>query len=265
MEHGMIRKYMEERYRLMSELIRKGEIRLRELPEGRLKIRRSGSHTYYYRSGSGRTGGEKILGGEEDKLIRNLAQKTYLENIVKTAKEEQAALKKALDSYPQLLPEQIYGTLPEERQALINPIVPTDEEFVRQWLAIPFKPKEIKEGTAFYVTMKGERVRSKSEQIIADRLFAKGIPYKYECPLKVGRETYHPDFTILRLSDRQEIYYEHIGKLDDPQYVNDNAPKYNAYYRNGILPGVKLFMTFETSEYPLDMRALDKVIEEQFR
>lgn len=265
MDYDRLRSEMTDRYKIISGLISRAEKKINTFPEGRIRTKHDRGKTYYYFSDGDRGEKERLLGKSDDDTVKALVQKSYLQKVVRSAKAEQAALKKALDSYPKLLPEQIYGTLPEERRALINPIVQTDEEFVKQWLAIPFKPKEIKEGTAFYETMKGERVRSKSEQIIADRLFAKGIPYKYECPLKVGRDTYHPDFTILRLSDRQEIYYEHIGKLDDPQYVNDNAPKYNAYYRNGILPGVKLFMTFETSEYPLDTRALDKVIEEQFR
>lgn len=252
------------RYETISRLIEAAGKKMAQFPEGRLKIKSRDGHIYYYHVDDTNPGG-RLLGKDEEKLAGLLAQKSYVSKILKTAEEEHKVIKYALEKYPAVPVEKLYQTLPEERRALINPIVQTDEEFEGQWLAIPFKPKEIKEGTAFYETMKGERVRSKSEQIIADRLFAKGIPYKYECPLKVGRETYHPDFTILRLSDRQEIYYEHIGKLDDPQYVNDNAPKYNAYYRNGILPGVKLFMTFETSEYPLDMRALDKVIEEQFR
>jgi predicted nuclease of restriction endonuclease-like RecB superfamily len=113
--------------------------------------------------------------------------------------------------------------------------------------------------------MRGERVRSKSEVIIADRLLISGIPYKYECPLKVGKRVIHPDFTILRLSDRRVVYYEHCGKLDDPEYAEDLVNRVNDYNHAGIIQGERLFMTFETSKTPLDVRVLDKMIKENFR
>ncbi|MCH4192124.1 MAG: hypothetical protein LKF52_07435 [Butyrivibrio sp.] len=47
-------------------------------------------------------------------------------------------------------------------------------------------------------TEKGELVRSKSEKIIADKLFMMKIPYHYEKPLKLDSYGYvHPDFTVL--------------------------------------------------------------------
>ena len=72
------------------------------------------------------------------------------------------------------------------------------------------------------MTLKGDRVRSKSEQIIADRLFINNIPYKYEYPIEINGIIYHTDFRILRMSDRKELFYEHFGKMGDEQYANDN-------------------------------------------
>ena len=37
---------------------------------------------------------------------------------------------------------------------------------------------------------KNERVRSKSEKIIADMLYHKNIPYKYECPINLKAVSY---------------------------------------------------------------------------
>ena len=113
--------------------------------------------------------------------------------------------------------------------------------------------------------MNGERVRSKSEMIIADRLFVNGIPYKYECPLMVGdNEIIHPDFTILRIRDRKIIYYEHCGKMDDPGYAEEMVERSVKYSLAGIVQGDSLFYTYESSTKPLDVRVLDNMIKRSF-
>lgn len=116
-----------------------------------------------------------------------------------------------------------------------------------------------------YETINGERVRSKSEQLIADRLYFNGIPYIYEFPLIIGDMTFHPDFTILRMSDRRVLYYEHLGRMDDPGYSNKNTRRINIYSNNGIIMGDNLFISMETSLHPLDIRTVDRLIKTNFR
>ena len=89
---------------------------------------------------------------------------------------------------------------------------------------------------------------------------------KYECPLMVGdNEIIHPDFTILRISDRKIIYYEHCGRMDDPGYAEDMVERSVKYSLSGILQGDRLFYTFETSATPLDVRVLDEMIRRNFK
>ena len=256
---------LEKRYSDISGLITAAEKKISKLPSGMLRIKRTKNYSYYCYSKDPGAPEEKYLSPSDSTLIDGLIQKSYLQKVVKAAQDEQAVLRKALDHYPEILPEEVYITLPKERQDHIKPIVTTDDEAVREWASRPFTPKPLDENIPYYVTLKGERVRSKSEQIIADRLFARGIPYKYDCPLKVGKETYFPDFTILRVSDRQEIYYEHRGMVDDPGYITRNMKKYRDYSLNGIHIGEKLYISEETKEFPLDMRVIDEMIEKFFR
>ena len=125
--------------------------------------------------------------------------------------------------------------------------------------------KPFKKGAPEFYTLKGERVRSKSEVIIADRLRANGIPYRYECPLKVGNKVIHPDFTILRMSDRKIIYHEHCGKMSDQQYLDDMLSRARDYNDAGIILGDRLFYTFETDTTPLDVTILDNIIKRHYR
>ena len=75
------------------------------------------------------------------------------------------------------------------------------------------------------MTLRGERVRSKSEAMIADTLYRLKIPYKYECPLTIRRKTgtsrntktIYPDFTCLNVRLRQEFVWEHFNRYGHPK------------------------------------------------
>lgn len=115
------------------------------------------------------------------------------------------------------------------------------------------------------MTERGECVRSKSGKIIADKLYSLGIPYRYECPpLLEDNIKIYPDFTILKMPAREEVYLEHFGMMDDVNYVDTTIYKLNTYEKNGIYIGVNLFITYETSTKPLNTRALDKIVREIF-
>ena len=102
-----------------------------------------------------------------------------------------------------------------------------------------------------YDTLAKEKVRSKSEALIADRLFNAGIPYRYEQRLEFDSDVpgledmhaYYPDFTILDKRTRKIIYWEHLGKLGDPSYCRDNLTKLHDYMRHGIIQGKNLILT----------------------
>ena len=111
------------------------------------------------------------------------------------------------------------------------------------------------------ITEKGEQVRSKSEKIIADKLFMKGIPYVYEQPLYLKGYGYvMPDFKILNVKKRKEFYLEHFGMMDVEEYVRKALRKIETFEKNDIYPGEKLLMTFETSDSPINIKLLDEMV-----
>ncbi len=253
------------RYEYIGRVIEFYEKQADRLPDGKIRIIRHGEHLYYYKINDSKDTNGIILKGDEIGTVKDLAQKTYCKSILRTAYKEQRLLKRIMENYPDPIVEEIYNGLSKERQQLITPVKLTDEEYVEQWTSKKFKTKGIREGVPFFTTDKGEKVRSKSEQIIANRLLREGIPYKYECPLLIGDAIFHPDFTILRMSDRQEIYYEHCGMMDKADYADDTVNRINKYIKNNILLGDRLFLTYETKDTPLDLDLLDIMIEYQFR
>ena len=120
------------------------------------------------------------------------------------------------------------------------------------------------DNSEFY-TIRKERVRSKSELIIADELYRYGIPYRYEKPLILenrGRPVkFRPDFTIMNKTGGKILIFEHLGMLDKPDYVEKNINKIDIYEKNGFLLGDNLIVTHETGKTPLSRGVLDSYIE----
>ena len=254
-----------ERKQALDHLITSIEKIMSSLPEGRLRIHTFKNTTTYYYIPPNDKGYGTLLSNNDKLLINSLAQKSYYRKVLRAAQEEKKLIDQFLKRFPEPNVEGVYMKLPEARRHLINPVTLPDEEYKQRWLQEAYEPMGFDEGDPYYLTQKGLRVRSKSEMLIAERLDAKGIPYKYEYPVELQYGTVHPDFKILRLSDRKELYYEHLGKMDDPAYAQKNVKKLREYALNGYTIGDNLFLTMETSVTPLDMRVVDKMIDEHFR
>lgn len=258
-----LKKQIYSRKNKIDNLIRNIENKLLKMPLGRIRIDKRNSGTYYYVVQSEDNNNGTRLGAKDTELIQQLVQKNYLQKVLTTARKEKAAIDSFVAKYPENTVEEIYGLFSEDRRALIKPVFPDVEEYAKDWQNEPFEGKKIEEGVYTFTTVKGERVRSKSEKIIADALALNGIPYKYECPLKTGMTVIHPDFTILRKSDLKVFYWEHCGKTDDPDYYSKHIVRRTSLYAEaGIVVGKGLYMTFESSKIPLDTVIVDQIINE---
>ena len=108
----------------------------------------------------------------------------------------------------------------------------------------------------------GNVVRSKSEAMIDLLLNQYGIPYRYECELKLDNISFYPDFTLFNPISEQLVYWEHFGMMDDLQYSLNASRKISRYIAGNIIPGINLIMTFETSSNPLSGVIAESKIEE---
>lgn len=102
------------------------------------------------------------------------------------------------------------------------------------------------------LTDREERVRSKSELIIANALNSQNIPYRYEQKLTIKGRDIYPDFNILNVRKQKEIIWEHFGLMDDPEYVAKTVRKISEYSANGFQIGDNLIVTFENNHTPLN-------------
>jgi len=97
------------------------------------------------------------------------------------------------------------------------------------------------EAGKIHEALSGDMVRSKSEVIIANMLHERGLTFFYEKPLFAPDGTmYLPDFTLTW--NGEEIYWEHVGRITDPKYVEHWSEKKQWYEKH--FPG-RLRTTFE--------------------
>lgn len=231
-------------------------------PLGRLRINQiKGNYQFYHRVSPSDRLGTYIPANEMD-LVRRLAQKDYDQKLLKYLQQEINAIDTYLKLSPATGPEDLFGTLNDKRREIVIPAFDTDEMVRKKWEGMKYERMGFAPDDPEYYTDKGERVRSKAEVIIANKLLKYDILYHYECPLFLkGFGWVRPDFMILNLRLRKVYYWEHLGMMDNEGYVNDNLIKIRWYQKNGIYLGEKLIITSETNKYPMDIREIDAIIQ----
>jgi len=211
----------------------------------------------------------------QNQLIKKLAQKDYDLKLIKLLKAQLRALDKLLDvtttksfaetagvtTITESKIAQLYSKLNHTRQSLITPVTLTDAQYIEEWQNISWQGRPFSEETSDYTTARGERVRSKSEVIIADTLKRLNVPYRYEYPLKLkGGQTFYPDFLCLNVRTRHELIWEHFGMMDDADYLKKALWKLQLYNDNDYFLGFNLIITMESLRSPIKNRQFEQII-----
>lgn len=237
---------------------------LDEAPEGRIRMFAKGNRTaFYYRKKSSEKSGT-YLKKSDCNMIKKLSQKNYNEKVIKLVEAELDELEKIVNKCEKNAQEirSLFDSYPVDVKKYIQPLDISDFTFAEQWQAEPYEESKGFVGNKIFDTNRGEKVRSKSELNIANMLDSYGIPYKYECPLKLKNKVIiYPDFTILNARLRKVFYWEHRGMMDDRSYAKSTVARIKDYFKNGYLLGDSLLITEETQESPLRPSEIKAVIE----
>lgn len=261
----MLREQISLREQELAAMLSHLEKQTEMFPSGKINVTRCGN-SYQYRLVGGEKGETRIyISKKNDKLIRQLVQKEYNLKIIKELRREIKVLTKCLKEYQPEQIEQCYTEAYPGKQIMIEPVALPDNMYRDRWLQEEYTHKTFIEDSTEYFTDSGERVRSKSEILIANKLYRNGIAYKYEYPVKLmdGR-TVHPDFCCLHMRLRREILWEHFGMMDNEDYACNAVKKIEAYAKSGYLLGDNLLATFETAQTPLSSKYLDRIIKAVF-
>lgn len=256
--------YLREEQRRLEKLLQSAQADVEEAPMGALRVaEKKDHHEFYHRQSKDDRSGDYI---RKDQLstAKALAQKAYAEKFIKTITPKLNRISELIKEYETNPSQAVFTSQKEIRQQLTTPYIMSDEEFAEKWLSISFVPNPKFPKNKDQTTANGEKVRSKSEVIIADNLKIMGIPYKYEAPLILPNNvTIYPDFTCLNVKRREIIYLEHFGRMGDPEYRDmDFFWKLRHYEAAGILQGKRLIMTFEDEDHHFDFSSYQKTIEE---
>ncbi len=236
---------------------------IHKAPEGFLRIHAKRNLTnYYYYHPKERGCGQYLPFQSNEKLIRALCQKSYDQKLLSAAKHALVSLQKVSSLTSAAEFRSVYDKETPARKLMITPYILSDEDFVRCWKAAHTTQHTFREQDKVYNTDQNERVRSKSEVIIANALNSMGIPYCYEPILSLGQTDYRPDFIVLNVRTRKEYYWEHLGMMDDKDYQDHSYRKIAVYEQNGIIPGVNLILSFESTSMPLYTPLIKQLIQQ---
>lgn len=242
-------------------------------------------------------GKQKYVKMSDDEQIKRLSYNYYAKKLKAAAVKEKKQIDNCLDILSKN-PEKsdvdkVTQRIPEAIKDNLSYSELTNEGYARSWQegnkVVKKRRIHDKDDYHRFKTLRGDYVGSKSEVIIADRLYVKGIPYHYEiaftpeAEIDVSRPVYdqfgfiagyevigfspfdqdtlHPDFYVLNKRTRKAYFWEHLGKMDDPSYCLKNFNRFMRILDAGYIIGEDLIVTHEDSKHPLMTESIDSIIE----
>lgn len=267
MERGLslenYKKQLERQLAIIQRLLKQNEKNLskyKDIDGKNVKVSYSnGKSQYYYIDAVAKR--YVYLPKSDIKTVKRIVQRDYELSLNKKLKEMEGRLSKFCKKYSFNDINIVYEKLPLARKELVLPIIEPDEQYIERWrLEHPGNQNQYPEDGRI-ITANGEKVRSKSEKIIADLFCKYEIPFIYEPSLIIGdNHVVNPDFAVLNVRKRKTIYWEHLGLIDMEQYAIKNFKKINDYNLAGYELGDDLILTMETSEQSFDSRDIENKI-----
>lgn len=252
-----LKSILREEKKRLEELMEKSICQMKNLPEGTLRVSVDKGYPRYYRCQEGDKVGNYIR-KQDKEIAQKLAQKEYNSKVLQLIQKRLKQIENIIKDYEDDEVEKCFYGEHAAKQKLIVPVEQTWQDKLKDWQEKGYVGKGFQDNTMEIYTQRGERVRSKSEKILADYFYYHGIPYKYECPLLLrGYGVIYPDFTFLSPKSRQEMYWEHNGMMDDAVYAQKAVKKIELYEKNGIFPGERLILTFETGQTTLNNEIIE--------
>ena len=142
---------------------------------------------------------------------------------------------------------------------LIIPFLRREYAGVIDWYNGDFEQNQDHPERLLYEVKLGYKVRSKSEVLIADRLYDEGILFHYEELLYLTENDPFPDFYIL-FSPLKKYIWEHFGAMDKDYYFHRTRGRVLNYMDDKWFPGINMVTTYETKANPLEAPQVDQKV-----
>ena len=256
----MLQTKIKQEYHRLNSRIQQISHQLKSLPEGKLTYSQTGKYCKWYQSTpQGRT----YIPKSNRSFAEQLALKTYLSHQLEEYTSERNTIKHYLNHHKSSQTSQQLLTNPVFNELLKPYFKPLSQE-LEEWANAPFQSNPYPLPLNAPTSSSGHKLRSKSELLIDMALYSNKIPFRYDCALYLGDDVIYPDFTIRHPKTGEYFYYEHFGKADDPKYSHNIGERIQRYISHGIIPGINLILSFETSYQPLDVVQLNETLHKYF-
>ena len=245
-----------------NDKIAKIEEQLQNFPSGNIQCFNNGKYTKWFHVDNG---SRNYIPKNDINLARTLSYKQYLLSSLQDLYVDQKALMTSLKCYKNYESKENKFLENENYRNLLKHFKSTSIDDLEAWTREEYPRNTYNPSGLKYQSITGNVLRSKSEMIIDQLLFINGIPYRYECELKLGDSLIYPDFTIRHPKTGEYIYWEHFGMMDSFAYSQKAFTKLQNYCANGYIPSINLITTFETSECPIDAVKVENIISQYFK
>ena len=218
---------------------------MKNLPEGRISsVKRNGVDTFF-RVDEKRT--RKSINKDEN-MIRALARKKYLHKQLELLAANQRAVEEFLMRYTEATADEILERLPKP----IRPYCFSPPDRKDRWGEASYRQSD-------YMPEKKIHTSSKSEVLIAEKLYEHNIEFRYEQILQIEQREFAPDFTIMA-DDGRLIYWEHCGLTGSKKYMDRHKRKLEIYERADIAPWTNLIITYDDQYGNINMNVVESEI-----
>ena len=257
-----IRRLIEKQMTTERRLRSKCAAQVETLPEGKLSVQIVKGRTYYTLVKKGK---RQYIGAGNRELVEKLQLRRYLEKMIAAIDHNEGYLREFFENYRPVAPEDVMESLPETYRNRKLPALEGQGLDLRTWEEEDYEQTTWHWEHKVHHTAKGDLVRSKSELIIANMLYERGIPYHYEEVLHMPDGGYLvPDFTVGVRDTGRLVYLEHCGMLSDERYRNDYLRKMERYCVAGFRPWVDVYFTFDNASGALDTDKIGRMMDVMF-
>lgn len=266
----MIEQYIEATKTYLEELktTRNAQTaKLKELEKYRglfLRGKRSSSGKWYYSAYESSSLKHKYLGGDDNEEVKKIKELRYLDFYINRVDNNIDLIQNTLNKIQNTDYGSINESLPVNyKNPRLSTTASSNKAALWKERAEGLKEKHgLFRAHELKVTVNdGNKVRSKSEGMIYNYLLSVNANFVYELPMLIDGKTILPDFTVLsEKGDFKEIIIEHQGLMGDDYYRKRFSDKAYMYLRNGYIPGINVFFTFDDINGGLDLAPLKDIV-----
>lgn len=236
-----------------------------QLPEGELRCINNHGYVQWFNIGGNEERSRVYIPKGDGKFAEQLAMRGFLESQLRDVLYEIEIIDAFLIKYGKVnpMPGSNYLERNDEYKRLLNSHLGEVPAEVKEFLSMQYVSNAHQENLKF-TTKSGLKVRSKTENEIADMLDYYKLPYLYEVPYSFVKngwtKTVALDFTIMNPMTFQRVGWTHMGRMDDPQYVSKNETHIADLTRLNFIPGENLIVTFESKNHLISSAEIEAQI-----